>query len=290
MTPLDHSAAEVIKLKVASPLGPVALAVAPNGGRRTKADHSAIPLTPQELARTAAECLEAGASMIHVHVRKPDGSHLLDADAYRAAIAEIRASVGGRMVIQISSEALGLYKPSEQIAVVRGVRPEAVSLALRELVPDAAAEEAFADLLLWLKREGVAPQIILYSVEDAVRLSQMQQRGLIPWTNVPVLIALGRYQIGQTARPIDLLPFLAPDAPIFRHWMVCAFGGAETACVVAAALLGGHARVGFENNLLLPDGGTATSNCDLVAATRLALESCGRAICTVDATRTMTAD
>ena len=45
------------------------LTVAPNGGRKTKADHPALPLSPDELARTAAECLERGASMIHLHVR-----------------------------------------------------------------------------------------------------------------------------------------------------------------------------------------------------------------------------
>ena len=95
--------------------------------------------------------------------------------------------------------------------------------------------------------------------------------------------------IDQTAAPIDLLPFLAPGAPIFRHWMVCAFGRDETACVVAAVLLGGHARVGFENNLLLPDGATARSNGDLVAAARLALESCGRAVATADELRGMAA-
>jgi 3-keto-5-aminohexanoate cleavage enzyme len=289
MVRLDHSAAEVIKMKAASPLPPVVLAVAPNGGRRTKADHPAIPLAPQELALAAAECLEAGASMIHVHVRKPDGAHLLDADAYRAAIAAIRASVGEKMVIQISSEALELYTPAEQSAVVRAVKPEAVSLALRELAPDAAAESGFADLLLWLKRERVAPQIILYSMEEAVRLSQMQRRGLIPWEHIPVLFALGRYAIGQTAWPIDLLPFLAPGAPVFRHWMVCAFGRDETGCVVAAALLGGHGRVGFENNLLLPDGATAKSNGDLVAAARLALESCGRTVATAQELRGMAA-
>lgn len=89
----------------------VAIAVAPNGGRRTKADHPNIPLTPAELARTAAECLEVGASMIHIHVRRPDGRHLLDVDAYRQAIDTIRAEVGDKLVIQITTEALGIYTP-----------------------------------------------------------------------------------------------------------------------------------------------------------------------------------
>ncbi|WP_342028426.1 3-keto-5-aminohexanoate cleavage protein, partial [Rhizobium ecuadorense] len=71
--------------------------------------------------------------------------------------------------------------------------PEAVSLALRELVPDASFEAAFADLLAWMAREGVLPQIILYDPSEAVVLADMQTRGLIPWRTIPVLFVLGRY-------------------------------------------------------------------------------------------------
>ncbi len=255
---------------------PVAIAVAPNGGRRTKADHPALPMTPHELADTASACLEAGASMIHVHVRDSEGRHLLDAAAYRDAIAAIRQVVGDRLLIQITSEALGIYEPNAQMEVVRAVKPEAVSLALRELAPDEASEPAFAEFLAWMRRERVAPQIILYSPDEAVRLAGMQQRGLIPFAQIPVLYVLGRYTAGQTSHPADLLPFLAPGMPGFRNWMVCAFGRHETACVTTGALLGGHVRVGFENNLDLPDGTRAGSNADLVRSVVNALSACGR--------------
>lgn len=246
--------------------GKVAIAAAPNGGRRTKADHPAIPLTPAELARAAAECRDAGAAMIHVHVRKADGTHLLDADAYLAATTAIRAEIGDDLVLQITSEALGIYSPAEQVAVVKAVRPEAASLALRELVPDAKAEVEFAALLGWMKAESVAPQIILYEPAEAERLAEMMARGLIPYDDLPVLYVLGRYTRDQTSTPADLLPFLAPGQPRFRHWSVCAFGRHEAASVTAAALLGGHVRVGFENNLSRPDGTTAETNADLVRA------------------------
>lgn len=245
---------------------PTAVAVAPNGGRRTQADHPALPMTPEELARAAAECVEAGAAMLHLHVRDRSGRHLLEAEAYRAATQAIRAAVGERLVLQITSEALGIYKPEQQMAVARAVRPEAVSLALRELLPDAAGEAAFADFLLGLKRDEVIPQFILYTDEEARRLGELQARGLIPWDAVPVLYVLGRYSVGQTSRPADLLPFLAPGQPRFGHWMVCAFGRHEAACVTTAALLGGHMRVGFENNLWLPDGSLAANNAALAAA------------------------
>ncbi|HDZ73877.1 MAG TPA: 3-keto-5-aminohexanoate cleavage protein [Aurantimonas coralicida] len=269
---------------------PVVIAVAPNGGRRIKADHPAIPLTPQELANTAAECLDAGAAMIHAHVRKPDGTHLLDADAYRDAIAAIRGTVGDRMVIQITSEALGIYTPAEQRSVVREVKPEAVSLALRELVPDDSEEAAFAGLLAWMKREGAAPQIILYTPEEAVRLDAMWRRGLVPFDRIPVLYVLGRYSVGQTSTPTDLLPFLAPEMPRYAHWSVCAFGRHETACVTAGALLGGHARVGFENNLFRPNGTLADTNADLVSSVAETVRGCGLTVADADDLRRFSAD
>lgn len=264
---------------------PVAVAVAPNGGRRTQADHPAIPLRPAELAETAAACREAGAAMIHVHVRKADGGHLLDADAYRDAIAAIRAATADDLVVQITSEALGQYTPAEQIAVVKAVDPEAVSLALRELCPTAADEPAFAEFLLWLRSHGGIPQFIVYSADEFARLNALIRRGLVPWEDPPVLFVLGRYTAGQTSSPADLLPFL--DSALRRpsHWMTCAFGRFETACATAAALMGGHARVGFENNLFLPDGRTAPDNAASVAALAGALRACGRSLATGPALR-----
>lgn len=262
----------------------VSITVAPNGGRRTKADHPAIPLTPGELARCAADCLEAGAAMIHVHVRDRAGRHLLDAEAYGEAIAAIRGEVGDRMIVQITSESLGRYSPAEQRAVVRAVRREAVSLALRELVPDATEEHAFAELLETLRREDCSPQIILYAPEEAVRLAELIRRGVAP-EDVETLYVLGRYAADQRSSPADLLPFLAPGLPRFRRWTVCAFGPREAACVTAAALLGGHARVGFENNLFLPDGRQAASNGDLVRAAATLIRPLGFRIASAEEVR-----
>ena len=94
---------------------PLMIAVAPNGARKTKQDHAGLPLSPAELALTAAECEDAGACMIHLHVRDQQGRHSLDADLYRDAIAAIRKQVGDELVIQITTEAVGIYKPDEQI-------------------------------------------------------------------------------------------------------------------------------------------------------------------------------
>ena len=254
------------------------LAVAPNGGRKTKADHPALPMTAEELARTAAECLERGASMIHLHVRDRDGRHVLDPSAYRTAIAKICDAVGDRLVIQITSESLGRYTPKEQQAVVLQTNPEAVSLALRELAPSEADETGFAAFLVRLKQMRVWPQFLLHSPDDATRLAGMQKKGLIPFERAGVLYVLGRYSLLRTAAPADLLPFMAPDMPRFGSWAACAFGRREAACVTAAVLLGGHARVGFENNLALTNGEPAASNAELAGVVAHGLETLGISI------------
>ena len=261
------------------------MAVAPNGGRKTKADHPQLPTTPVELARTAAECLDEGAAMIHLHVRDAEGVHVLDTEAYRAAIARICETVGDRLVVQITSESMGRYSPPEQMAVVIETNPEAVSLGLRELAPEKKDEAPFGRFLSRLKQMRVWPQIILYSPEEAARLAAMQKEGLIPFERLAVLYVLGRFSLLRTAAPSDLLPFLAPDMPRFASWSVCAFGRREAACVVAGALLGGYVRVGFENNLALPGGEPAATNAELVGAVSRTLASLGLATQSADGMR-----
>ena len=255
--------------------GRVVLTVAPNGGRKTKVDCPLLPLSADELARTAAECLERGASMIHLHVRDAEGRHCLDPEVYRATIGRICQEVGDRLVLQITSESIGRYSPAEQRAAVLKTNPEAVSLALRELAPEEADEKDFCDFLRKLKQMRIWPQIILYTPAEAERLGAMLKQGLIPFDKLSVLYVLGRFALTRTALPRDVLPFLAPDMPRFESWSVCAFGRREAACVTAAALLGGHGRVGFENNLALPDGARAGSNAELVGAAAQALEAVG---------------
>lgn len=265
---------------------PLAITVAPNGARRLKADHPAIPLTAAELARTAATCREAGAAMIHAHVRRPDGRHLLDADAYREATDAIRRETGGRMIVQITTEAAGLYQPAEQMAVVRAVRPEAVSLAIREIVPDAAHEVEAARFFAELRDGHCLVQVILYAPEDVARYLDLKSRGIIPHGRDVLLFVLGRYTVGQVSAPQDLLPFLpAMTEPL--PWAVCAFGRRENACALAATALGGHVRVGFENNLHLADGTLAPDNAALVAQMAAGARLLGRPLAGPDDIRAL---
>lgn len=243
---------------------PLIVVVAPTGARKTRADHPELPVSPDEIARTAAACREAGAAMIHLHVRDRDGRHTLDVDAYRAAIAAVRGAVGDGLIIQATSESVGLYGPGEQMAMVRELRPEAISLAVRELCPDTGSEREAAAFFAWLAAERIAPQFILYSAEDVERFADLRRRGVVPGDQAFVLYVLGRYSVGRVSSPADLLPFLDAPGGLDAIWSICAFGRRECACALTAAAFGGHVRVGFENNLYMADGAVARDNAALV--------------------------
>ena len=247
----------------------IVLAVAPNGARKTRQDHPALPITPQELAHCAAACRDAGASMLHLHVRNAEGGHSLAPMDYRPAVDAVRRAVGRSLVLQLTSEAVGIYAPAEQQAMVRELRPEAVSLALREILPDVASEPAGAGFLVWACHEEIVVQYILYDVVDVERYGELRRRGLIPEGRHWVLFVLGRYAAGQRSSLADLLPMLAAWRALGEitegiAWATCAFGPREIECSLGTAALGGHVRIGFENNLLLPDGRTARDNAELI--------------------------
>jgi uncharacterized protein (DUF849 family) len=213
--------------------------------------------------------------MMHLHVRRADGTHSLEPADYRAAIDAVRAAVGARVVLQMTTEAVGVYAPAQQMAAARDVRPEAVSIALRELFGHGVDADARA-FVGWLQRERIVPQLILYDGADLARYRELRADGTLAERGHWVLFVLGRYAANQTSTPRELLPFVADWHDAAVPWAVCAFGRFELACVGAALAFGGHARVGFENNLWLPDGRLASHNGELVAAAAAVARALGR--------------
>lgn len=266
------------------PADPLILTVAPNGAYKQLADHPAVPVTAETLAQAARASLDAGAGMLHMHIRHADGRHSLDAEGYREALRVVERAVGRAMVLQVTSEAAGVYQAPAQIAMVHSLRPEAVSVGLREIDKPEIGDAGLADFFGWLARERVMTQVILYDVADLHRWQALRAAGVVPDAPWFLLFVLGRYTAGQTSDPRALLPFVAAHAGA-EPWAMCAFGATEHACATAAAALGGHVRVGFENNLLLRDGSRAPDNAALVRQAAQAAQVLGRPLATADQIR-----
>lgn len=237
---------------------------APNGARRGKAEHAALPITAGELAATAAELVAAGVSVLHLHVRDEQGKHTLEPARYREALAAIRERVGEQMILQVTTEAVGSYTKEEQMAVVRELEPEAVSLALREICPRDEDEAEAAEFFAWLRKTKVWPQYILYSAADIERFDDMRRRGVFSEDAPFALFVLGNYVSGVAGRVADLDELLAGADTSRFPWAVCCFGAHEHAVMQSALSLGGHVRIGFENNVQLADGSEAPDNAALI--------------------------
>ena len=245
--------------------GSMLIAVAPNGARKTKQEHPELPLSCSELIQTAVSCFEAGAAMMHFHVRDTSGKHTLDHKIYGPVLRELEAAVGENMLLQVSSEAAGRYQPVEQIEQMKRLAPNCLSIGLREIVKDqddyAAGQTFFAEM----RRTGVLVQYILYNPADVAWYEKLCADGVIPGENHLLLFVLGCYGQAVTEN-YDLHSYvsaLKKNSP----WMVCGFGLSEHSLMAQAAQLGGHARVGFENNQHLPDGTLAPDNAALVKIT-----------------------
>lgn len=240
----------------------VSITVAPNGARRLKSDHRAIPLSPAEIAAEARACRDAGASILHLHVRDADGRHSLDPGRYREAIAAVRDACD--IVIQPTTERVGIFSPDDMMAVFRGLRPETITFNVNELLdPDDDAQHArVRAFLAEVAEAGTVPQYIVYSEAQVDMLNRWWEAGWLPQERPLILVVLGRYA-GSISRPLDIMAYL-PRIPDAWQWGLCAFGPPELACVVQAAIAGGHCRVGFENNIVAADGTPLASNAEQV--------------------------
>ncbi len=242
----------------------VIIMAAPNGARKTKRDHARLPVSIADTVSEAAHCYDAGASALHAHVRGSEDEHLLDAGLYRELLDEMARQVPD-MLIQVTSEAVGIYTPAQQVACIQAVRPRMASMALREISSDFTRPQDARRFFDWCDEHEVHVQHILFTEEELQHFLDYREAGVIPASHHCLLFVLGRYRVDFQSKVADLEPFLQHDLADL-DWFVCAFGHQEQQCALAAIDAGGHARIGFENNLYLPNGEIADSTGALVSS------------------------
>jgi 3-keto-5-aminohexanoate cleavage enzyme len=248
----------------------IAIIVAPNGARKTQKDHPALPMTKQEIVSEIIACRDAGAAMVHLHARDNNGLHSLAIDDNLLILEAVKKVVGDSIIIQLTTEAVGMYSPKQQMELIKEATPEAASFALSELIPDDSYISVAEKFFRWVADSGMIAQYILYTPDDLKRYCRLVKQGILPNKNHHILLVLGRYHKDQISKPTDLIPFLIEPSlnkliVTDKHrWATCAFGLNEQKCLISAMLLGADARVGFENNHLNNRGLNAKSNAQQV--------------------------
>ena len=187
------------------------LCVAPNG-RAADEERSPAPAPHRPGARQGDGALPGGGSRHGPFAcARRRRRQVLDAEAYKSAIAAVRARRARTCWSRSRPKRSAIYAPEAQMDVVRAVRPEAVSIALRGILPDPAREPAVARFLEAEARRGALVQYILYDAADLACFEALLERGIIPRDGASQLFVLGRYSKGA-----DLgsgRPFAVPGRP-----------------------------------------------------------------------------
>ena len=240
------------------------------GAEVTREHTPHLPLTPQEIAEDALRCYEAGAAVVHVHVRDAEGKPSQD----RAIFAEVEREIRQRCPIIVQYSTGGAVgTPFEERMAPLANRPEMATLSTGTTN---FGDEVFENtwpfmkaLAARMREHGVRPELEIFDcgmVDNALRLIK---EGLLdaPYHFDFVLGVPG----ALSARPENLL-HLRSMLPPQSTWQVAAVGRHQLPLTTISMAMGGHARVGLEDNVYYSKGVLA-SNAELVArAVRIARE------------------
>lgn len=254
---------------------PVVITAAVVGAEVMRAQSPWVPYTPEEIARAAVDAWRAGAAAVHLHARWPDGRPSQEAAHFREIVDRIRGA-GSDVVLQCSTggavgmsvdERLGSLVDGAEMgtlnlgtmnfgdAVFVNARPDIVRIAARlrerRLVPECEVYDAgMLDTLRWLLEKGhlAAPYHVQFVLGVPGGLSASERN----------------------------LAFLVEGMPERTHWTAAGIGRHQLPMAELSLRLGGHVRVGLEDNLFLSKGVLAKGSHELVAAAVALARAAGR--------------
>jgi 3-keto-5-aminohexanoate cleavage enzyme len=275
---------------------PVVISCSISGVIANRDQCPAIPYTPEEYAAEARRAVDEGASQIHIHARRPDGTPSYEVEDFRAITEAILAEVGD-VIVNYSTGAIGI--PIEKrIEYLRELRPDVAALNMssmnyakyssrrKDFVFKAVFENSFDTIIEFLtamKELGVKPEHECFDAGHVANLDPLIDMGLLDRTPLQVSLVMGvNGGIRPTARNVGFMAEQIPGGPGGGHqWQVIGISRDQWKLIGTALTLGGNVRAGVEDNLYLPDGEMARSNGDLIAKARQMAEDIGRRAATV---------
>ena len=260
---------------------PVIITVAITGAVPRKKDSSAVPVTPSEQIESTHEAFEAGASLVHVHVRNADESPSSDPELFAQVQEGVRKHCPG-MIIQFSTGGRGRDQAAR--ASMLYLRPDMASLATGSVNFPASVYENPPDFVEGLARSmlehRIKPEIEVFDLAMLYNAANLAKNGLI---NEPlhVQFVLGIANALPARRSVfdflrSELAQVLPDAT----WVAAGTGRFQWEVNRWCLEAGGHVRTGLEDNLKFDSSRLAASNAELVAKVAYACESYGRHVAT----------
>lgn len=242
---------------------PVMITAAMVGAEVTRAQQPFLPVTPHEIIEAALECYQAGASIVHLHVRDAQGNATQDARIFREVVEGIRARCD--VITQVSTGGAVWMSAEERLQSIE-CEPDMATLTTGTVnfgdgvfKNDRGLVETFARRL---REAGIVPEIEIFDMgmlDEAMRLRSM---GLI---SDPVQFDFVMGVPGGLGAEPAHLTHMVRSLPPGSTWSVAGIGRHQLTLGTIALAMGGNVRVGFEDNIFYRKGQLATSNAELVA-------------------------
>jgi 3-keto-5-aminohexanoate cleavage enzyme len=250
----------------------------------------AIPYMPEEYAAEARRAVDEGASQIHIHARKPDGTPSYEVEDFKAITEAILAAVGD-VIVNYSTGAIGI--PIEKrLEYLRACRPDVAALNMssmnyakyskrrKDFVFKTVFENSFDTIVEFLgamKELGIKPEHECFDSGHVANLDPLIDMGLLA---PPLQISLVMGVTGgirATPRNVTLMSDQIPGGPEGpNQWQVIGISRDQWKLLASSLVLGGNVRAGVEDNLYLPNGEMCKSNGELIAKARQMAEDVGR--------------
>ena len=255
------------------------------GAEVTKENNPAVPYTVEEMVREAKSAFDAGAAVIHVHVRWDDGTPTQDRERFRVILDAIQEACPGVILLPSTGGATGMT-PEERLQPTE-LCPEMATLDCGTcnfgddiFVNDMPTMRAFGQRML---ENHIKPEYECFEIGHLDTIVNMANKGLVPGAPMQFNFVLG--VSGCTPATAGNLDYLVRQLPAGSTWTATGIGRSAFPLAAIAIAMGGNRRGGFEDNSYLGKGHTAASNGELVAKVVRLAKELGREIATPDEAR-----
>lgn len=263
------------------------ITVAVTGSWPTHDDNPNVPFTPEAIAEDVYQCWKAGAAIAHIHVRNDDGTPSTDFAKYKETIERIRAHKDCDICINITSSGSVDFGDEERIYPLQQLLPELASFDAGTL--NWQHRTVFMNPPSFLEKLGHALQESNIKPEIEIFDGGMIQNA-IHYIKTGVLKAPCHFQIvlgcaGGLTSTVENLLFLRNMLPEGSTWAACGIGHGHLPIMMATIAMGGHLRVGMEDNVYYKKGVLADNNAQFVARAKRLLEEADLEAATPDEAR-----
>ena len=264
----------------------VILTVAPTGAWPSKQDNPAVPLQPKEIAEDVYKVWKAGASVAHIHVRDDNDKSSMDYNKFVEAVKLIRATDCDIVLNLTTSGQLGLEDEARMQHVI-DLKPELASYDCGSMnwLHTAVFENSprFLEKLGKVMTEnGVKPEIEVFDVGMIYNALYYLKKGIL---QAPLHFNLVLGAAGGISATVENLVYMKGLLPADCTWSAFGIGSGHLPILYATLALGGHLRVGFEDNVMFAKGVLAESNTQFVERTKRIVKEFNKEIATPDEAR-----